>query len=97
MIVTANQTPFFQLCFRRRTGEWELKIAFKRCFHHFSRGIPGTNFNIVPCLELDIPRGFIPMYTYYITKKVYAKRINCFLLGGFENLRNTIYQGVSYR
>ena len=59
--------------------------------HHFSRDIPRIYFNFMPCLECTLS----PLYLQYSTKKVYTRWVNCLILGGFQNLRNTIYQVVS--
>ena len=37
--------------------------------HYFKRGILGTSFNFIPCLELEILGCVHPLYAYYISKE----------------------------
>ena len=45
--------------------------AHNFCCHHLTKGIQCTSFNLIPCLEHDIPGGC----TDTIFKKVYALRV----------------------
>ena len=62
-----------------------LQITYQSCDssndvsgrHHFTSDIPGTNFNFIRYLELEIlERGvYTPVYAYCSRKKVYARRV----------------------
>ena len=62
-----------------------LQITYQSCDprndvsgrHHFTSDIPGTNFNFIRYLKLEIlERGvYTPVYAYYSRKIVYPRRV----------------------
>ena len=59
------------------------------------KDIPGTNFNFIPFLKFEIMgregKGYTPLHAYYITKKIYAPRVNRTL-----SLSSTVFNSVQY-